>query len=181
MPTTPNLGLTKLEVGQANKETTINENYDLLDAGFPAGLGYTGAHVYNNANISINNITTTELTFNSERYDTDTIHSTSADTGRLTFPFAGKWVIGLQVRWAINATGVRQITIMKNGTTVLAAQTVNAVAGGVFTTDMTTITEHTFAATDYVVAKVHQTSGGALNVEFSADFTPEFWCRYQGA
>lgn len=32
MATTPNLGLTKIEVGQAQKEATINTNYDLLDA-----------------------------------------------------------------------------------------------------------------------------------------------------
>lgn len=32
MATTPNLGLTKIEVGQAQKEATINANYDLLDA-----------------------------------------------------------------------------------------------------------------------------------------------------
>lgn len=32
MATTSNLGLTKLEIGQKEKEATINENYDKIDA-----------------------------------------------------------------------------------------------------------------------------------------------------
>ena len=42
------------------------------------------ARAYNDANISIANVTSTPLTFNSERWDTDTIHSTVTATGRLT-------------------------------------------------------------------------------------------------
>lgn len=38
MATTPNLGLTDLEVGQKNKEVTINTNNALLDSKTPRAL-----------------------------------------------------------------------------------------------------------------------------------------------
>lgn len=40
MAVTPNLGLTKLEVGQSQKEPTINTNYDILDASVSGGSSF---------------------------------------------------------------------------------------------------------------------------------------------
>lgn len=42
MATTSNLGLTKLEIGQKEKEATINENYDKIDAAVGQRARYLG-------------------------------------------------------------------------------------------------------------------------------------------
>ena len=70
-----------------------------------------GARVYNNANISIPDSTVTALTFNSERWDTDSIHSTVSNTSRLTAQTASKYDIKGNIKWASNSTGTRLIII----------------------------------------------------------------------
>ena len=52
-----------------------------------------GARVHNSANISVSDSTWTSMTFDSERYDTDSIHSTASNTSRLTCVTAGKYLI----------------------------------------------------------------------------------------
>lgn len=139
------------------------------------------ARVYNNANISITTATTTALTFNSERYDLSTLHSTSTNTSRLTLPTAGAWFIGGSVAWAANATGVRQLAIRKNGTTILSSVLGPASSGGVNGTQQAVSTEYSFAVNDYVELIVYQDSGGALNVVVVGDYSPEFWCSFKGS
>lgn len=130
------------------------------------------ARAYNSANIAISNATNTALTFDSERWDTDTIHSTSSNTGRLTATTAGKYLIVGQVRWPANVTGLRQVWIKLNATTDIAvkrkAQTENDLLG----MDVTTL--YDLDATDYVELYVYQNSGGSLNVEASSAWSPEF-------
>src|SRR5512139_267514 len=79
-----------------------------------------GCRVYNNAAINIANDTVTALTFNSERFDTNGIHSTALNTGRLTCQTAGTYVITAHAAFAANATNRRQITIRLNGATIIA-------------------------------------------------------------
>lgn len=136
-----------------------------------------GCRVYNNANISVNNNTVTALTFNSERDDPSAMHSTSSNTGRITFAVAGTYAIGCCVRFASNATGYRQVLLVKNGTTPIAQDTRNAVNGSV--TIITMHARYLFIAGDYIEVQVLQNSGGALNVDTAADYSPEFWAQIQ--
>lgn len=136
---------------------------------------FVGARVYNNANISILDLTATALTFNSERDDVGDFHSTSVNTGRLTIPIAGTYLVGCTVSFASSAVGLRAANIRLNGTTNIVGDTRPAVTGTVTTIAIST--DYTFAAGDYIEVVVFQNSGGALNVEFSGNFSPEFWIR----
>lgn len=130
------------------------------------------ARVYNSAALSIPNGLVTALTFNSERYDTDNIHSTSSNTSRLTATTAGTYLIIANVSFASNTTGERVCRIRLNGTT-----TIGNVAAAPVTGDSTTqsvSTQYALAAGDYVEVEAFQTSGGALNVEANANYSPEF-------
>lgn len=129
--------------------------------------------VYNSANISISNATNTALTFNSERWDTDTMHSTSTNTGRLTFTTAGKYLITAHVRFAANATGMRNVTVRANGSTILASNQRDASAGS-WETDFSFSTLYAFNAADYVELLVYQDSTAALDVTVTANYSPEF-------
>lgn len=157
--------------------------YAIDDAGSVVGPfgtgsgGYTeGARVYNNANETISHGSGTALTFNSERYDTDGIHSTSSNTSRLTCQTAGKYHIFANVRFASNSTGYRdvyfQVTSGAN-TYYIAGQAVPAVNGAY--TDICLSTVWDLAANDYVEVYVVQSSGGNLDVVGGTDgFSPEF-------
>ena len=59
-------------------------------------------------------------TFNCERYDTDSMHSTSSNTGRITFTTAGVYSSSGNVDFACNATGRHDVWIRLNGTTTIA-------------------------------------------------------------
>lgn len=135
------------------------------------------ARVYNSANLTLTTATLTALTFNTERQDSDTMHSTATNTSRLTFTTAGFYVIGGHARFAANATGYRELQFRLNGTTNIAAvidHTATAVAR-----ELCLTTGYQFAAGDYVELMAYQTSGGNLDVEATGNHSPEAWAIWQ--
>lgn len=148
------------------------------------GLDWVGkskphARAFNNANISIANNTVTAVTLNSEHTDVGTIHSTVTNTARLTVPTGGDGAYAglVGVSFAANATGVRLCEVRKNGTLVVSSDIRPGFAAG--TTDFTLPWDWQMVATDYVELCVFQTSGGALNVVFTASSSPEFSGMWQ--
>lgn len=138
------------------------------------------ARVFNSGNISINDTTSTALTFDSERFDTDTIHSTSSNTERLTANTAGKYIITGNVRWASNAAGGRNLSINLNGGAAIGRAAPGATgATGIIIMNVTAI--YDLAATEYVELVVEQSSGGALNIDAASDYSPEFMMARIGA
>ena len=135
-----------------------------------------GARVYNNAAISIPN-TGADLTFNSERYDTDNIHDISTNPSRLTCKTAGKYLIIGNIEWAPNNNGVRDARIVLNGTTIIGIVRV-AAAGGSYFQVVSTI--YDLSVNDYVVLHAYQDGAGALNVNSSGNFSPEFMMQKIG-
>ena len=131
-----------------------------------------GARVFNSANISITNNSESTTTFDSERFDTDSIHSTVSNTGRLTATTAGRYQITGQIEWADGTTGRRQISIRLNGTTYISIN--ESPAAGAGTPSQVVTTLWNMATNDYVELRVFQNSGGALNVVNSGSYTPEF-------
>ena len=134
-----------------------------------------GARAYNSGNVSINNTTTTQLTFNSERFDSDAFHDTVSNTGRLTIPtaYGGYYILGANIEWAVNGTGVRITQIRLNGSTIIAVQLTPA--GATYDLAQSVATLYQFAAADYADCAVHQSSGGSLNVQATSAYSPEFW------
>ena len=94
----------------------------------PSGTSI-GARVYNSAAQSITTSSATALTFDTERYDTDTIHSTSVNTSRLTCITAGIYIISGQMEFASNTVGLREVFIQLNGTTRIPEGCQPAVVG----------------------------------------------------
>ena len=81
-------------------------------------MSFIGAKVYNNANISVPNAQTTLIAFNSEMFDTDSMHSTSTNPSRITINTAGKYLVHAHVEWVqTGAAGIRQIMFAVNGNT----------------------------------------------------------------
>jgi hypothetical protein len=127
--------------------------------------GGVGALAYNSANLALTTATSTVITLNSERFDTDSFHSTASNTSRLTVPtgMGGIYQITAQARFASNSTGIRLILVRLNGTTTIAQQSMTAISGN--ETDMVLSTVYNLAAGDYVELLAYQNSGGNLDLQ----------------
>jgi hypothetical protein len=138
---------------------------------------FVGCHLYKSSTQSINNATDTALTWDSEQFDTDTFHSTSTNTSRITIPAgkAGKYLFLGRINWTTNATGAREFKLFKNG----VEQLWNPAALAATQTGNQWSTIYDAAVNDYFEAYVYQTSGGALTT--IGGTSSEFSCQYLGA
>lgn len=173
--TAPRTWVTDENPTAATLNTHVRDNLDAA-----AGAAKAACRVYNSAALSIPNSAGTDLTFNSERFDTQGLHSTSTNTNRITIPtgWGGLWLIGASVFFAGSATGTRQASIVLNGATALV---IDAGDGDATGNGLTPQCIYRLAAADYVTAQVFQSSGGALNVNATGNYTPEFWAVWLGA
>lgn len=132
------------------------------------------ARVYNSAAITgIVTATVTPLTFDTERFNNGALHSTSANTGRLTAPIDGLYLIGAQIQWESNATGNRLLRLMLNGASQLVRDERAAVNGDVTDQEVTTL--YQMQAGDYVTVEVVQSSGANRQINAAPASSPEFW------
>ena len=166
--------LTPLTVG-ANDTTLVP------DSGQASGLAWQiqpAARVYNSALIDPATSSWVSLTFDSERFDTDTCHSTVSNTGRLTVPANGDglYLIGgsVQLGSFADTGGLLGIRILLNGATVIAGHTDVRGATQVYAVSISTL--YSLVATNYVELQVYTTDN--VNVELQANYSPEFWFQW---
>ncbi len=138
-----------------------------------------GCRVYNNADENTATGIATPLTFNLERYDTDTIHNITSNTDRLICQTSGKYSITGNARFDANAVGFRSLIIRLNGTDAIAVVTGPGI-GAVDPADLFLATIYNLTRGDYLQLEALQTSGGNLLVKYIARFTPEFMMQKIG-
>ena len=154
----------------------IEANFDFLAAP-------PSCRVYNSANLPTVSGTPLALTFNSERWDwpTTPLHSTAANTDRLTAPVSGKYRVGAAARFASNPTNQRELYVERFNSAgvsqgIYKHKIVPAVNGNV--TDVDIHTEVDMSAGDYVKIWALQNSGAAINVLVGGRFSPEAWVSW---
>ena len=130
--------------------------------------------VFNAGSITVPTSTWTTITCDSERFDNDTLHSTAANTGRLTATVAGTYLIIGNISFDASATGTRIARIFLNGATEIALVSVPAVATGAVGTAICVTTLWVMAANDYVELQGWQNSGGDLAALSSDAYGNEF-------
>jgi hypothetical protein len=113
----------------------------------------------------ISHATETDISWNSETYDTDGLWAAGSPTV-FTIPYAGYWHIEVEIRWAANATGYREVKLQLGAGTTLGYD----VRPGTSLADhiVRASADFVFGATNTVRAQVAQTSGGNLNVNTSS-------------
>ena len=114
------------------------------------------------------------LAFDSEYDDTDSIHSTSVNNGRLTAQTAGLYEIEYSLEFAPHATGSRTVLIRLNGSTYIAATGFQADQNVGATINVTGGTSYNLGVGDYVELGTFQNSGGNLNVNRASDYATVF-------
>ena len=136
----------------------------------PASTAFVGCSVYKSASQTLSNEVLTTITWNSEYYDTDAIHSTVTDTERFTVPSGkgGKWLFAGVATYQSGTAGYRGIRILKNGSTINYQY---------FQGMSTTSTAFAFSqvydlsAGDYLSIQGDQSSGGNLNFFGTTDYS----------
>jgi hypothetical protein len=159
------------------KDTNATEYYDGTNWVASSGASaFAGCLLFNSADYSIANNTTTVLTWNSETYDTNTFHSTSTNTSRITIPSgkAGYYLITCMVFFENgSAANALRMRVLKNGTSIYSNQeTQQFQKGSVLSVPVN------LAVGDYVEIQAFQNSGatGTIyagtteNAHFSASF-----------
>jgi hypothetical protein len=140
---------------------------------------FSGARAFNSATQSINDSTITAVTFNSENYDTNSIHDVGSNTSRFTCHATGYWRFTGGTTWDTNTTAARYLWWRKNGATELNGGNVSIAPTSVGVAMQTTITL-SLNSTDYIELMAYQTSGGARTIGGTvADPKFETWCEAQ--
>lgn len=126
-----------------------------------------GARVYHSTTQATSNNVWFAVAFDSERWDTDAIHDTVTNNGRLTCKTAGKYLISGNIQFASVCTPIR-MRFKLNASTSYIAYT-NLSSG--YTISMSTI--YDLAVNDYVTMEVYQNSG-AINLTGAPNYGTEF-------
>jgi hypothetical protein len=161
---------TRLALGTAGQVLTVNSGATAPEWATPSGGGATfaGCSLSKSANQSIANNTFTALTFDVEQFDTDTFHSTSTNTSRITIPAgkSGYYQVNASVAWATNTSGLRYLAIYKNGVDYFRIDTAVSDTDGRIHMGGNIIMN--LVETDYIEIYVFQSTGGNLNVSFDS-------------
>jgi hypothetical protein len=107
----------------------------------------------------------TAITLPTEDIDTDAFHSTSVDTSRITIPtgLGGDYMISAVATWESNATGWRQLVLLKNGSSINSEGVTQTAVSGITTRQSFTVMLPLVAG-DYIEAAANQNSGANRNI-----------------
>jgi hypothetical protein len=161
-------------VGQSDWNTDLVENIKHL-ADPPR------VSAYRSSDLSVAYTTETIVPLNAETYDTDSMHSTSVDTGRLAATTAGLYQVRLRVFFEASTGGYRQARIYLNGVGVdLIDEATNDSPSASTTTSLLCEVEQFLDVGEYVEASCYQSRGstGTLNLLGSGSRLTRFTARW---
>lgn len=154
---------------------TFSSTYDFREirlVAIPAELLFSGAKTYRTATQSIPDSTDTTVTFPSgsatEEYDTDEYHSDATNTGRMVIQQDGYHEVQGSIEWATSGVGNRNLSLVHvaaaGGTETVLDQDRLTAPGGGAQEFQDVHGEGYWLKGDYLILRVNQTSGGALNI-----------------
>lgn len=127
---------------------------------------FVGATVKRSTTFAVSTATWTDVQWDAEDFDTNTMHDNVTNPDRVTIAASqgGKYLVAFSVQFATNATGFRSGKIQINGAdgSYPAHRAIANTAGDSIVLSGSGVI--TLAAGDIVRLQVHQTSGGNLNV-----------------
>jgi hypothetical protein len=135
-------------------------------------LNVPAARVYMSSSQIASASTVTKVTFDSERFDTDTMHSTSTNTSRLTCNTSGIYNIMGSVMFTANASGLRQVDIYYNDSTIIGIKNTAPISGDHTYLDVQSI--YRLNTGDYVELRVYHDAGSSLALFSTSAYGTEF-------
>ena len=134
----------------------------------------SACRVTHSALTQIPGVSNTGLNWDTERFNTGAIHSTSVNSSRITFGSTGLWMVGANIEFSSNVQGDPRVRIYLNDTNPIVAAAgplVGSKAQILCPSGLWNVT----AAADYITCVVDQTSGSTSRILLTADSSPEFW------
>lgn len=174
--TTPTTRSTGHLVTAAEWNTDLVENIKFL-ANPPA------CRVCHNANQSVGDGAAITVAFNQERFDTDSMHSTSVNNNRITFNTAGLYLVSFVGHLASAADYVSVWAgIRLNGATPIVEQFQGTLADNATPYAINISTVYKFAAADWIEVRFYQnnSASAARNLLVTANTSPEFSATWIG-
>lgn len=156
-----------LAIGAAEQRLTVV-------GGVPVWEGYIGARAFHSAAQTFTTAVSAFCSFNSESFDTSTIHDLVTFNTRLTAPLTGKYLCEGSISWSGNATGQRVTRILKNGASSLAGNSAAAHGSSGFSVSFAACVA-LLNATDFIEIQGNQNSGGNLDTIASESFGTLTW------
>lgn len=136
----------------------------------------------NTGNENINNNSFTALTFDTEQYDNNGMHSLLSNLNRITIQTAGEYLIEGFINWTANGTGIRSLKITKNSGLTLLSEIDSSNIGSANSMYMQITAKAKLAVNDYIELYVYQNSGAALACQAGGSgVVPSFGAAYIGA
>jgi hypothetical protein len=147
---------------------------DIPGGGGGGGNPKLAARVYHSTDQAVADSTNVTLTFDSELWDTDTMHDPATLPERLTCKTAGMFICYGEVYFDTNATGYRFVGIYQSLLTGFIVVNYAANAGASVGTALAVSTIYPFNVGEYAELRVRQTSGGSLNVRALPNYSAHF-------
>ena len=124
--------------------------------------------------IQVPGATEAGISFDVQRFNQGSIHSTAANSSRITFGSTGLWEVGGCVQWHANLQGGPQLKLVLNDATPIAEVYGPLVASKKQVQSVHAL-YHVGTTTDYVTLVVQQDSGSTTNIVKAGNTSPEFW------
>ena len=156
----------RLGVG-ANGTTLVADSSEATGLKWQAAAASSsgiGCSLSMSTTVLISGSTYTAILFNTEEFDTDSFHSTSSNTSRITIPSgkSGRYQVNASLAWS-NVTGdLRNIVIYKNGSLYQECPYIAAGADG--RTHAQTSLVMDLVATDYIEVYAYQNKGTTVGI-----------------
>jgi len=171
----------RLGIGSTGQVLTVAGGVPSWATPAAGGSTFVGCSLSKTGNQSINNLSITAITWDTELKDTNAFHDNSTNNSRITIP-AGKgglYLITGQVSYAANSTGYRVGTIKKNGSDYFVFWNARATDGEWSVGSVSNIIE--LAATDYLEMFTYHNAGTAVNINGGNTYGANFGVQYLGA
>jgi hypothetical protein len=160
-------GLAPVSDGSSSKYLSAAGTYTV-----PAAVTATSCRIRNSATQNVTNGTFTALNFDTEDWDSGSMHS-GGNPSRITFPTAGKYVVVGMTGFSASAAGRRILDVRDgSGTTHGRGETTPNPTPGQTFASVSAIVDG--GAGTYVELVAWQNSGGTLTTITGASHTPQF-------
>lgn len=172
--------------GQVIYETDTDRLYTWTGAAWKQlGLNFNppACRVFHSAAQSVASGALAAVAFDSERFDTDTMHDTVTNNGRITFNTAGLYVVSFSGLFAAASDYTAVYGFLRlNGTTYIAQSGPGSHGTANFNAGITVTTPYKFIAGDFVIVEVTQQNGpaAARNLLATGNYSPEFSAVWVG-